>query len=219
MNLNDPTPKSEIKQRQGPGGRTLDYVDARYVMDRLDAAVGPENWQDKYEDRADGSVRCCIGIRVKDEWVWKCDVGDPSDIEAVKGAHSDAFKRAGVKWGIARDLYGEHSNTGRTGTAPVVRAAAAGLPQPAAAAPIEPEWDGIETAAIAAFPDAEILAPVGETPEGGHYGPTCPKHKGRPWKDTGYGPKCTAKDDSGPRGYCIWRPSRKWIAENELVPA
>lgn len=109
MNLGDPTPKAEIKQRQGPGGRMLDYVDARFVMDRLDAAAGEFGWQDKYEDLANGSVRCCIGIKAADgEWVWKCDVGDQSDIEPMKGAHSDAFKRAGVKWGIARDLYGDH---------------------------------------------------------------------------------------------------------------
>jgi hypothetical protein len=42
MNLNDPTPPSEVKKRQGPGGRTLDYIDARFVMDRLDAAVGQD---------------------------------------------------------------------------------------------------------------------------------------------------------------------------------
>lgn len=102
------TPPDEIKQRQGPGGKRLDYVDARFVMDRLDSAVGPENWQDRYED-AGTSVRCGIGIRLGDEWVWKWDVGDPSDIEPTKGAHSDAFKRAGVKWGIARDLYGDHA--------------------------------------------------------------------------------------------------------------
>jgi hypothetical protein len=77
-------------------------------MDRLDAAVGQENWQDKFEDLPNGSVRCGIGIRQKDGWVWKWDVGDVSDIEPVKGAHSDAFKRAAVKWGIGRDLYGDH---------------------------------------------------------------------------------------------------------------
>jgi hypothetical protein len=101
----EPTPPSEIRQRQGPGGRTLDYIDARYVMDTLDK-LGPENWQDRYEDRADGSVRCGIGINVEGEWIWKWDVGTQSDIEPEKGSHSEAFKRAGVKWGIARDLYG-----------------------------------------------------------------------------------------------------------------
>lgn len=103
------TPRDQVKQRQGPGGRMLDYVDARFVMDRLDE-LGPSNWQDRYEDRPNGSVRCGIGINVDGEWIWKWDVGDESDIEADKGAHSGAFKRAGVKWGIARDLYG-HPNT------------------------------------------------------------------------------------------------------------
>jgi hypothetical protein len=68
----EPTPPSEIRQRQGPNGRMLDYIDARYVMDTLDK-LGPENWQDRYEDRADGSVRCGIGINVDGEWIWKWD--------------------------------------------------------------------------------------------------------------------------------------------------
>lgn len=109
--LHDPTPDAEKKTRQGPGGRDLTYIDARYVMGKLDE-LGGENWQDRYEDRTDGSVRCGIGILVDGEWVWKWDVGDPSDIEANKGVHSEAFKRAAVKWGIARDLYG-HSTNGR----------------------------------------------------------------------------------------------------------
>src|SRR5512139_4234760 len=96
--LCQPTPPEEVKQRQGPGGKMLDYIDARFVMDRLDE-IGAENWQDRYVDRPEGSVRCGIGILVDGEWVWKWDVGDPSDIEPTKGAYSEAFKRAGVKWG------------------------------------------------------------------------------------------------------------------------
>lgn len=103
------TPQGEIKQRQGPGGRQLDYIDARFVMDRLDEAVGPENWRDVYEEAGNGSVRCGLSVRVGNEWITKWDVGDQSDIEPTKGAHSDAFKRAAVKWGIGRDLYGDHA--------------------------------------------------------------------------------------------------------------
>ncbi len=116
-----PTPAGEIKQRKGPHGTMLDYVDARYVMDRLDQAAGPENWQDAYEMLPNGSVRGGIAIRHEQEWIWKWDVGDPSDIEPVKGAHSDAFKRAAVKWGIGRDLYGDHARPAqapRTAPAP-----------------------------------------------------------------------------------------------------
>jgi hypothetical protein len=104
MKLSDPTPKEEIKSRQGPGGRMLDYIDARFVMDRLDAAVGPHSWQDKYEDAGNGSVRCGIGIRQPDGWVWKWDVGDercpdhhtvwrlvPAGVSKTSGKAYDAF--------------------------------------------------------------------------------------------------------------------------------
>jgi hypothetical protein len=114
------TPPDQVHQRAAlaKGGQpvmvngqplVLDYVTARFVQDRLDAAVGPANWQTQFESLPDGtgSVRCGISIRIPgtDEWVSKWDVGVPSSIEPQKGAHSDAFKRAAVHWGIARDLY------------------------------------------------------------------------------------------------------------------
>lgn len=103
------TPEEEIKQRpifnkaKEKVGE-LSYVDARFVMDRLDTAVGPANWQDKFEP-VPGGVKASIGILISETWVWKADVGVESTIEATKGAYSDAFKRAAVKWGIGRDLY------------------------------------------------------------------------------------------------------------------
>jgi hypothetical protein len=115
------TPREEVHQRQmfGKGGQpvtdaqgnavTLDYVTARFVQDRLDSAVGPINWQSIFNVLPSGAVQCGLGIRIPGsepaEWVWKWDVGTPSTIEPEKGAHSDAFKRAAVQWGIARDLY------------------------------------------------------------------------------------------------------------------
>jgi hypothetical protein len=100
-----PTPKEEVKTRPGRGGSgDLSYIDARFAMERLDASVGPENWQDVYRD-VDGGVEAGVGIKVDDTWVWKYDVGIRSKIEPVKGGYSDAFKRACVKWGIGRDLY------------------------------------------------------------------------------------------------------------------
>jgi hypothetical protein len=105
--LREPTPAEEIKQRPAPGGsgKMLDYVDARFVMDRLDVCAGPQNWQTQYEDVHGGGVRCSLSIKVMGTWVSKTDVGDASTIEPIKGAHSDALKRAAVQWGIARDLY------------------------------------------------------------------------------------------------------------------
>lgn len=82
----------------------LAYIDARDVQARLDAVCGPGNWQCRYPHAAVKTV-CEIGIKVGDEWVWKADGAGDSDIEAVKGSLSDAFKRAAVRWGVGRYLY------------------------------------------------------------------------------------------------------------------
>lgn len=81
----------------------LAYIDARDVQDRLDEVCGPENWQNRYT-HTQGKTVCEIGIKLS-EWIWKADGAGDSDIEAEKGALSDAFKRAAVKWGIGRYLY------------------------------------------------------------------------------------------------------------------
>lgn len=85
-------------------GLALAYITARHVMDRLDAVCSPENWQDRYEFHGARSV-CYLSIKIGDEWVTKADGAGDSDVEAEKGAISDALKRAAVKWGIGRYLY------------------------------------------------------------------------------------------------------------------
>lgn len=85
-------------------GIALAYIDARDVMERLDQVVGPENWQCDYPHAGEKTV-CRIGIRIKDEWVWKSNGAGDTDVEGAKGALSDAFKRAAVLWGIGQYLY------------------------------------------------------------------------------------------------------------------
>jgi hypothetical protein len=85
-------------------GMALAYIDARTVMQRLDEVCGPENWQCDYPHAGQKTV-CRIGIKVGDEWIWKANGAGDSDIEAEKGALSDAFKRAAVLWGIGQYLY------------------------------------------------------------------------------------------------------------------
>lgn len=85
-------------------GMALAYIDARDVMERLDTVCGVAGWQCRYS-HANGKTVCDIGIRCGDEWIWKADGAGDSDIEAEKGALSDAFKRAAVRWGIGRYLY------------------------------------------------------------------------------------------------------------------
>lgn len=90
--------------KDGKKALALAYIDARDVMALLDAVVGPENWQRRYPI-ANSKTCCEIGIRINGEWIWKADGAGDTDVEAEKGAFSDAFKRAAVSWGIARYLY------------------------------------------------------------------------------------------------------------------
>lgn len=73
-------------------------------MQRLDDVCGPAGWQCRYP-HANGKTVCEIGIKVDGEWLWKADGAGDTDYEAEKGAMSDAFKRAAVRWGIGRYLY------------------------------------------------------------------------------------------------------------------
>lgn len=105
-----PFDPSEIDWRVGSTnadktkGMALAYIDARAVMDRLDAVVGPSGWQDSYTI-GEGKTICNLAIKCGDEWVWKADGAGNTDFEAEKGALSDSFKRAAVRWGIGRYLY------------------------------------------------------------------------------------------------------------------
>ena len=93
------------KNSETPKGKALAYLDARDVMNRLDEVCGPGGWQNRYS-HAENKTVCEIGIQVMPgEWAWKADGAGDSDIEAQKGALSDAFKRAAVRWGIGRYLY------------------------------------------------------------------------------------------------------------------
>lgn len=88
------------------GVSLLLYKDARVDMDILDETVGAMNWQRRHSR---DNANCEIGIWDSDkkEWVWKEDTGTESNTEAEKGLASDSFKRAGVNWGIGRELYSD----------------------------------------------------------------------------------------------------------------
>ena len=91
------------------GAVILLYKTARTDMDILDETVGPENWESDYKE-IKGNLYCGIGIRFENSptvWKWDCGIEsrEDSDGNQKKGEASDAFKRAGVKWGIGRELY------------------------------------------------------------------------------------------------------------------
>lgn len=84
-------------------GIALAYIDARDVMQRLDEVFGLD-WQCKYS-HADTKTVCEIGVLIEGVWIWRAGGAGDSDIEAEKGALSDAFKRAAVLFGVGQYLY------------------------------------------------------------------------------------------------------------------
>lgn len=98
--------RAQSVSKAGDKALALAYIDARDVMRRLDEVVGIAGWQDSYFETAAGRVICTISIMVEGKgWIQKSDGAGETQVEADKGALSDAFKRAAVKWGIGRYLY------------------------------------------------------------------------------------------------------------------
>lgn len=81
------------------------YVSNRAIQARLDAVVGIAGWKNEFQAGPIGGMMCGISLKLGDEWVTKWDGADESDIEKIKGAFSNAMKRAAVQWGIGRYLY------------------------------------------------------------------------------------------------------------------
>ncbi len=88
-------------------GLAVAFLDARAVQRRLDDTVGIYNWRNEYNNWQDNSQVCGLSIYCEErkEWITKCDGGENTDIESIKGGLSDAFKRSAVLWGIGRYLY------------------------------------------------------------------------------------------------------------------
>jgi hypothetical protein len=105
--LSEPFPADAVHWRVGAtnGDKTkgiaLAYIDARDVFDRLDAVVGPENWETRIEETAKGRVLCSLTIL----GVTKTDGAGDTDMEGEKGGISDAIKRTAVQFGVGRYLY------------------------------------------------------------------------------------------------------------------
>jgi uncharacterized protein (DUF3820 family) len=97
--------KAQATNKDKTRALAVAYVDARDVMDRLDEVVGPQGWSDTYRVvvvAGESAVECTLTVL----GVSKTDVGTPGDSsDKAKGAYSDAFKRAAVRFGIGRYLY------------------------------------------------------------------------------------------------------------------
>jgi hypothetical protein len=112
------TIKWKVQEKKVEGSSTLGqvvpYLDARDYQNRLDAVLTPAGWANEMKPSSVGVVSV-ISILLDGHWVAKSDgaqfdgysdgKGPRAKEMAIKGAFSDAFKRAGVMWGIGRYLY------------------------------------------------------------------------------------------------------------------
>lgn len=99
----------KVKKVTEKGAIALLYKTARTDMNILDDVFGAENWACEYTE-VKGNLYCTIRVRNEHgEWVGKQDCGiesrEDGDGNEKKGEASDAFKRAGFRWGIGRELY------------------------------------------------------------------------------------------------------------------
>ena len=101
---------NEIDVRVGQVGdgwaTLLLYKDARIDMTLLDEEYGKLGWKREHFS-IDGNLYCRVSVwdDQNKHWVDRSDVGVESNTEATKGQASDSFKRAGVNFGIGRELY------------------------------------------------------------------------------------------------------------------
>lgn len=107
--LSAPFPVEAIHWRvgsvSGKRGMAFAYLDARDVMDRLDAVVGANRWHTRHEIFGVTYI-CHMGIEYTPGVItWKSNGAGATDIQGEKGGVSDSTKRAGVEHGIGRYLY------------------------------------------------------------------------------------------------------------------
>lgn len=99
----------KVKRVTQYGAELLLYKTARTDMDLLDECIGADKWECDYKE-IKGNLYCGIGIHLDEGkviWKWDCGIESREDDEGnqKKGEASDAFKRAGFKVGIGRELY------------------------------------------------------------------------------------------------------------------
>lgn len=117
--INQKTPSQYVKQRPGPAGRELSYVEVGYVVNVLNQAFGWD-WDFRVVDQQVGKkqvwVRGELAVRVKGHEIVKSQYGG-SDIrmgrtgeslniaDDLKTAASDCLKKCASLLGIAGDIY------------------------------------------------------------------------------------------------------------------
>lgn len=150
-------PASAIKQRSGGGGRMLDYVEGHTVIHRLNEATG-NNWemavrsisrQDLGGGRSLMTAHVALtlpGLGTREHIGIQEVTANAGDL--VKGAVTDALKKAATLFGVGLELYGPDYEAGEVDAAP------APLPAPRPQAAARP---AAATAAAAAADSGDLI--------------------------------------------------------------
>jgi hypothetical protein len=211
--------KKDIKNKSGQVVAQVDYVGWSQVADRLDAAS--PGWSFNVVQLGDD---WCLGrLTLGDNRVFE-NVGYAENAdadwkkEALKDAVSDALKRCAALAGVARYLYDKDTRPSpvqapRTAPAPVPAAAAGDMRHNSGGSvPGEPPFPGFDAVPAA----TQVFAGLIDEER-------CPDHHAN-WKLVPAGvSKTTGKSYDAfyacPERGCKSRPSKAFLAAQELIPA
>lgn len=131
--LNRPFPDEMIKDRPGPGGMKLSYVEGHEYIKRLNEAF-ESNWSFEIKEHHIVEKHIIVIATIKAEGISKTAFGsseiksgrngDPISIgDDMKSAATDALKKASSLFGLGLHLYGDKPSTQKTKTygTPVVK--------------------------------------------------------------------------------------------------
>lgn len=121
---------AQVKQRMGPGRKSLDYVSGPDVIRRLLDATGNQfSWSvEKAQVVTLETASGAVGLWIVQGTLTVGDLGSRSGVgthpaesaESAKAAETDALKRAAIKFGVGLHLYEEDNgnSSGGGGNAP-----------------------------------------------------------------------------------------------------
>lgn len=115
--LSRPFSPEQIKQREGQGGKRLNYVEAHTVVARLNEACGEDGWSFELVEHAIHDDEVVVVAKLTANGIVKMSFGGAdiardrdgrplSIADSLKAAGSDALKKAASLLGVGLHLYG-----------------------------------------------------------------------------------------------------------------
>jgi len=119
--LTEPFDKSDVKQRKGPGGKMLSYIDTPLVIERLNEAfAGDWSFRIVSHEITDTEVVVLAEIEaagiVKQQFGSKGRENNVPLGDTAKAAASDCLKKCATLLGVALELYTKDSENSHNGS-------------------------------------------------------------------------------------------------------